>query len=133
MRYGDPITCVANAVIRACVKDLPDIEYDDFYWDEKKNKQYVKRKRRPEERDVEVAMYLQYFSDTSLGRGGLAAQGASETYTTAVMSQGIAAVYRGARLDYLAKVDINFKKLLRDQNLPEYLQASTSELTVTYK
>lgn len=96
MRYGNPILSVAESVMSALLKDLPDIE-EDF-----RGKKYT---RRPNEDDIEVKLWQQSFPNTALvfdGQTGIAGQAISTADIVVVTYLDTALVYCNGRLAYKA-------------------------------
>lgn len=109
MRYGDAVASLAEAMHRAVLVDLPDVEYVSITPEDKKQgRTGCKMKRRPWMQDVEVYHFPQTWGDTSLGFGGVGGQSFTTAYTTVVISQRSACVYFDGLLAYRAEVNTEF-------------------------
>ena len=110
---------VIPAVERALAQDLPDIEYQlRVPGTRPEDKKFRNLKRRPHRTDVEVTVFSQSWSDTSLGFGGVAGQAFTNAYTTVIISEHrIAAVYIGSQLAYLCEVTQEFMEDVRNRNM----------------
>lgn len=106
MRTGSPFETLHISLARAVEKDLSEIEYNRKDWMESKKRGvdiFQKEKRRPTLYDVDVDMFSQTWSDTSLGFGGMAGQAFTQAYTVVVscFETGEYAVYHGGQLAYI--------------------------------
>jgi hypothetical protein len=95
---------LSRAVMSALIIDLPDVEYQ-YRTPGDRSGATETRKRRPYESDLEVYHFLQTWSDTSLGFGGIAGQAFTKAYTTVVVHGRNACVYFDGRFAYRVVVD----------------------------
>lgn len=128
-RAGSPFETLHRALAQATERHLSDITYKQKKWYESKEKGhdvYETVKRRPDLQDVEVYMFVQGWSDTSLGFGGVAGQAFTTAYTVVVfcLDTGEYAVYHGGRFAYMIVREsrskegfTRFKEDLADYNL----------------
>lgn len=108
MRVSDPLNTLAAALVAARQRDLPSISWS---WQGRSGT------RRPRADEIDVRLFLQEWSDTSLGfdlHSGLAGQ-AMTTAPTVVVTHGRAAcVYFGEDLAYtVAKLATAFYEDMR--------------------
>lgn len=114
-RANSPFETLHNALAQATEHHLSDITYKEKQWAESKEKGedvFKTVKRRPHMADVSVDMFVQTWSDTSLGFGGVAGQAFTSAYTVVVFCDmtNEYAVYHGGRFAYLIKEDITRSK-----------------------
>ena len=104
MQLGTPFDALSQALASACYKDLPDIVYQrkDYHASKVHNREvYIQESRRPEQWEVEVVMFPQTWSDTSLGFGGMAGQAFTPAYTVIIThDMSNYCVYFGGRFAY---------------------------------
>lgn len=94
--------CLYNAMLSACNKDLPLIEFNT------KNDPFP---RRPLHHEVRVIMFPQAWGDTSLGYGGIGGQAFTEAYTVIVFFENHYCVYFGSGGNLAYRIDIDIDKL----------------------
>lgn len=115
MYLGSPIDAVADSIYSALYKDFDEIEYD---YRKPGTQETEKRTRRLRIDEMEVIMFPQTWSDTSLGFGGMAGQAMSAAYTVIVTSRisSECLVYVGGRLAHKAsrKFQTGYKLLQED-------------------
>ncbi len=140
MRAGSPLEALHGAIAAACYRNLPDIEYKDRDWakwskmtrkEQIKSPPTIDKKRRPDERDIEVTMFLQGWSSTALGYGGIGVASRTSAYTVIVSDGNVFCVYFGyERLAY--KINLResspeglarFKKDMSEFNMAAVAQA----------
>lgn len=109
MRLGNPLLAVHNAMARAILQDLPDIEYKTRDWnawhqlskeaqaDAIRNRTEPQKTgtRRPHEDDVEIIMFAQTWGSTALGYGGMGGAAVTSAYTVVVSDGDCHCVYFG--------------------------------------
>ena len=105
-RADSPFETLHKALANAIHKDLSDIEYQRKDWNESKKQGidvFETKKRRPELSDIEIDMFVQTWSDTSLGFGGMAGQAFTSAYTVVVFCDMTYeyAVYHGGQFAYI--------------------------------
>jgi predicted Fe-S protein YdhL (DUF1289 family) len=120
-----PFDALHEALAAACLRDLPDIEYNDRDWTawskyskEEQTKAFkentlptIKKKRRPTPRDVEIWLFNQSWGDTALGYGGMAGQAFTDAYTVVISDMRNVCVYFGCgRLAYRLNWDTMSEK-----------------------
>ncbi len=121
-----PIASLAYALVNALRDDLPQIQHFDVDYSQPADASGRRPTRslwsRPQEHEVDVYMFPQAWSDTTLGFGGIGGQAITKAYTIVVMCDNSAAVYFGGRLAYtIPTVNRRFMQDLRDQNMaPKY-------------
>jgi len=134
---SNPFVALHAALASAELKDLPDVEYETRDWDAWKKDGTdirVKKFRRPQFHELEVDMFLQGWSSTALGYGGVGGQAFTDAYTV-VVSYGSRyyCVYFGCGV-LAYKVDLNslagtgraaFTSDLRDHYLADVQKAAT--------
>jgi hypothetical protein len=104
MRPGSPIRDLHHALAHAVYQGFADIHYEDRDWAHyhktKKDKRIAKV-RRPSEYDIEVsAMFVQTWSSTALGFGGIGGQAFTGAYVVVLECGNQCAVYFGGRHAY---------------------------------
>lgn len=114
-RANSPFETLHNALAYATEHNLSDIEYKQKQWAESKEKGvdvFETVKRRPRMSDVTVDMFVQTWSDTSLGFGGVAGQAFTSAYTVVVFCDMTYeyAVYHGGQFAYT----IHHKRVSRE-------------------
>lgn len=125
----NPMETLAAALHAACLRDLPEIQYEDRDWvthrtqldsmspaERKEHYQnekaggkllgpMIQKTRRPTPHDVEVVLFPQVWGSTALGYGGIGGQAMTGAYTVVAICShtDTAAVYfgDGGRLAYL--------------------------------
>lgn len=116
---GSPFDTLHRSLASAISKDLDDIKYQSKDWEASKKQDepvFVEKTRRPELRDVEIDMFVQTWSDTSLGFGGVAGQAFTSAYTVVVLCDyNEWAVYHGGQFAYkIRSNDSGFNKFRED-------------------
>lgn len=127
MSYHSPVEALSQSLYSACYADLPMIQYRNRDWDAHRKHMdglsreersaliaketatgqvqgpFIECERRPDPRDCEVEMFLQTWSSTALGFGGVGGQAITSAYTVIVHCPNAlaSAVYFGGRLAYL--------------------------------
>jgi hypothetical protein len=116
-----PIESIAEAINRACLIDLPNIEYQ---YRKPKSEKTETRERRPEKQECRVYHFPQVWSSTALGFGGIGGAAITEAYTTVVIlqSEEAACVYFDGKLAYKVN-DFNetFMEHLKKQRMNDCL------------
>lgn len=129
MSTGHQIEVLAQSLLAACLRDLPEIHYRDRDWaahrammdgmtreqkaelvaKERTSGQpegpFIEKPRRATADDCEVVMFPQTWPSTALGFGGIGGQAFTSAYTVVVSCDmaGAAAVYFGGRFAYLVE------------------------------
>lgn len=106
MQIGSPLDAVHNALARATLVDLPDIEYWQRDWKAYRDlpKEQAAglsdgegpgewKKRRPDESEVRIQMFHQVWGSTALGYGGLGGAAMTPAYTVIVSFHEVSCVY----------------------------------------
>jgi hypothetical protein len=120
-RVDRPFETLHQSLASALYKDLSDIVYNLKNWEASKKQAepvFVEKKRRPEMRDVEVDMFVQTWSDTSLGFGGVAGQAFTSAYTVVVFCLDTEqyAVYHGGQFAYIVDASKTNESFRNDLN-----------------
>ena len=112
MRVDSPFETLHKALAYATERNLSDIVYQQKQWAESKKQGvdvFEKVIRRPYMSDVTVDMFVQTWSDTSCGFGGMAGQAFTSAYTVVVFCDMTSeyAVYHAGQFAYI----INYRNL----------------------
>lgn len=104
-RADSPFETLHKSLAQATERNLSDISYRQKKWAESKEKGedvFETVRRRPYMSDVEVDMFVQTWSDTSCGFGGMAGQAFTSAYTVVVFCEMTSdyAVYHAGQFAY---------------------------------
>jgi len=114
-----PIESMAEAIHRACLIDLPNVQYR---YRKPKDKEEEIRERRPDKQECRVYHFPQVWSSTALGFGGIGGAAITEAYTTVVVLNDVACVYFDGRLAYrIDDFNDTFIEHLKNQKMNDCL------------
>lgn len=114
-RADSPFETLHKALAFATERNLSDIVYQQKQWAESKKQGvdvFETVKRRPYMSDVTVDMFVQTWSNTSCGFGGMAGQAFTSAYTVVVFCDmtNEYAVYHAGQFAYLIKMETQSKE-----------------------
>jgi predicted phage tail protein len=131
MQLGHPQEALTNALIDALGHRLPDIEYQDRTWMERRDgSPGVTKTRRPVMADVEVRMFPETWGSTALGFGGIGGSAMTAAYTVIVICEPHAAVYWAGGFAYMIEVgeafmnDVNSGRTVERSKAGKYRRAA---------
>lgn len=121
MSAGNPIESISEAMYKALLLDLPEVEYKSQTPQQRRDGlSGTTKTRRPRIDEVEIYSFPQTWGSTALGFGGMGGASITSAYTTVVIDQhNNACVYFGGGFAYRVPLTNIFWKDVREFNVAE--------------